>query len=416
LDFSVPVADVVAETGRVVAELAKSVRLPGFRPGKAPAAVIRKRFANEIRQDVLEAIVPRVFRQRAEQDNLNVVGQPAMADVHFHDGEPLTFKVEFEIMPEFELGEYRGLTVPFDEPSVEDTDVEQRMERLRDAKADYVNIDPRPLADGDYAVVSLHSIAGVEGEPIANDEMMLHIGGDDTMPEFTENLRGSEPGQEKQIEVNYPDNYAHHRLAGKRVTFQVNIKGLRRKELPELDDAFAAEAGDFKDVAELQTEIRKAILAERQQEARSEAKSKLIDTLVDAHSFPVPETFIDRQIETMLESRLRELAANGIDPRNLNLDWHKIRDSQKEQAARDVKGSLLLEKIADREAIETLNDEVDKEVHRLARQLREPAAAVRMRLEKDGTLSRIASRIRTEKVLNFLFENATKVAKPEPAA
>ncbi|MBK5290408.1 MAG: trigger factor [Acidobacteriia bacterium] len=417
MEFSVPVEEVEAEINRVVADLQKKAKLPGFRPGKVPASIIRGRFENEIRQDVLESIVPRIFRAHAEKENLQVVGTPGMSDIHFHKGEPLRFKVEFEVAPDFELGQYRGLTVPYAEPQLTSEDLAARLDQLRDAKADYVNVDPRPVESGDYAVVSLHSLAGIEGEPISNDEMMLHIGDAETMPEFNEQVTGMEPEQEKEFAVQYPENYTSDRLSGRLVTFRLKLKGLRRKELPELTDEFAADIGDYKNMDELREEVRKSLLAERENAAQSAAKNKLIDTLVDTHDFPLPDAFVDRQIDMNLEQRLRELTMQGVDPRTLKIDWEQARSLQRERAARDVKASLLLEKIADREAIETLNDEIDREIHRFSKQMREPAAAVRMKMEKDGSLRRLASRIRTDKVLNFLFEQARKVAaEPEPEA
>jgi len=415
MEFSVSVEEVEAETNRVIADLQKKAKLPGFRPGKAPASIIRGRFESEIRQDVLESIVPKTFRAYAEKENLQVVGTPGMADIHFHKGEPLRFKVEYEVAPEFELGEYRGLTVPYAEPSMSEEDLAARLDQLREAKAEYVNVDPRPVESGDYAVVSLASLAGIEGEPISNDEMMLHIGDTETMPEFNEHVTGMEPGQEKEFAVQYPENYASERLSGRLVSFRVKLKGLRRKELPELTDEFAADMGDYKNMDELREEVRKTILAERENAAQSAAKNKLVDALVDAHEFPLPDAFVDRQIDMNLEQRLRELAMQGVDPRTLKIDWEQVRAAQRERAIREVKASLLLEKIADREAIETLNDEIDREIHRFSKQMREPAAALRMKMEKDGSLRRLASRIRTDKVLAFLFEQARKIAaEPEP--
>jgi trigger factor len=409
LELSVPVEQVAAETERVVAGIRQRVKLPGFRPGKAPAALIQSRFESEIRQDVLESLVPKTFRAHAERENLKVVGSPNVTDVHFHKGEPLRFKVEFEVFPDFELGVYRGLTVPYSEPSVSDEDIAQRMEAVREQKAEYVNIDPRPVEPGDHAVVALRSISGIEGPPVEQDEVMLHISDPDTVPAFNDNLLGVTPGEEKEIDVPYPEDYGNRRLAGKTVRFHVTLKGIRRKELPEVNDEFAADLGDYKSVEELREQLRRDLLREREAAATQEAKNKLVDVLVDAHDFPVPEAFIDRQIEASLEARLREVAAQGIDPRQLKLDWEEIRKAALPGATREVKASLLLDKIAEREAIEVMTDEVDREIHRVAKQVREPAAAVRMRFEKDGTLGRIASQIRTSKVLNFLFENATKV-------
>jgi trigger factor len=200
-------------------------------------------------------------------------------------------------------------------------------------------------------------------------------------------------------------------LEGKTVRFRVNLKGIRRKELPELNDAFAADTGDFQSLEELQDEIRKSIQRESEFLASQEAKKKLVEQLVDLHEFPVPEAFLERQIEMQVEQYLRSLQARGQDLSNVKLDWEKIRESQRERAARDVKASLLLERIADRETIEVTNEEVDRELQRIARQGREPLAAVRKRLEEDGGLRRIASRIRTDKTLNLLFEQSRKVAQ-----
>lgn len=410
LELTIPVAEVEAETTLVVAALQRQVRLPGFRPGKTPLSIIRTRFQGDIRQKVVENLVPRAFRAQADKDGLKVVGTPNIADIKYEPGEPIWFKADFEVQPEFDLGVYRGLTVPYADPEVSDADIEKRLDSLREQKAEYVNIDPRPIADGDFAVVSLKSTAGVEGEPVQSNEMILHIGNAETMPEFSEALRGASPEETRSVTVDYPENYGSERLAGRKVTFDVHVKGLRRKELPEPTDEFAADMGDFKSIGELREELRRTILREREGAAKQEAQGKLIDLIVDSHDFAVPDAYVERQVEMNLESRLRELQAQGIDPRQLKIDWEEVKKSQAERAARDVKASLLLDKIAEREAIETLNDEVDKEVHRAARQMREPAAAVRMKFEKDGTLRNIAARIRTEKTLSFLFENARKVA------
>jgi trigger factor len=275
-----------------------------------------------------------------------------------------------------------------------------------------VNEEPRPLADGDFAVVSLKSVAGVDGEPVQSDNMVLHLGDAETMPEFTENLRGMSPEESKEFEVSYPEDYGQERLAGKTVRFDVTVKGVRRKELPELNDDFARDLGDYQTLDELREVVRGAIRSEREHAAQQDAKDKIVEELVKRHDFPIPEAYLDRQIEFQVERQLREIARQGVDPRQLKLDWSRIRDAHKDRAGHDVRASLLLEKIADAEAIHATNDEVDREVQRIAKQEREPVAAVRMRLEKDGTLGRIAARIRTEKTLNFLFENSRKVAPP----
>ncbi|MGH9667509.1 MAG: trigger factor, partial [Bryobacteraceae bacterium] len=265
------------------------------------------------------------------------------------------------------------------------------------------------VEDGDYAVVSLKAVGGVE-KPLEQEEMTLHIGAPDTLPAFTENVRGLSPEEEKEFDVTYPEDFKKD-LAGRTVRFLLHLKGLRRKELPELNDEFARDLGDYQSFEELREVVRKALLSDREAAAQREAKEELVDKLVEMHEFPVPEAYINQQTEIQMERQLHDLAGAGLDVRSLNLDWEKVKEKQRPKALRDVKASLLIDKIAERESIEATRDEVDRELQRIAKQLREPLAAVRMKLEKDGTVARIVGHIRTEKTLSFLFEHARKEAK-----
>ena len=410
LEISVPVETVEGETERVVSSFQQRAKLPGFRPGKAPAGLVRKHFEGDIRQQVLENLVPKFLDQELQKQELHIVGTPDISDVHFHRGEPLRFKAEFEVFPEIELKDYQNLEVAYQDPQVSDEDVAKRLEEIRDQKADYSNVDPRPIQDGDHAVISIESLSGAE-QPVKQDEMMLHVGADDTLPAFTENLRGMSPADEKDFDVTYPEDYGQRKLAGRTIRFHVVVKGIRKKELPEVNDEFAKDLGDFRTVDELRDALRKSMLAQRQQDAQRAAKDKLVEKLVDAHDFPVPEAFIDRQVRNRVEQTLHSLAQEGIDANKIQLDWQKLKSSQRDKALREVKASLLLSKIAERESINATRDEVDKEVEVIARRQREPFAAVRLRFEKDGTLGRIASHIQTEKTLSFLFEHAQKTAQ-----
>jgi trigger factor len=411
LEISIPVAEAEEETGKVVQDVQKRARMPGFRPGKVPSSLIRKQYESEVRRKVLENLIPKHLRQRLEAEDLRMVGSPDITDVHFVAGEPVRFTAEFEVVPRIELQDYKGLSVPYHDPQVTDEDVATRIGELRESKAEYINVDPRPIADGDHAVVALETIGGIEGEPIKNDEMVLEIGGPDTLADFSTHLHGLSPGDEKEFDVAYPEDYGQERLAGKTVRFRARVKGIRRKELPEVNDEFAKDLGDFLDLGELREALRKSIFAQRQYEAQQQAKNNLIEKLVDVHEFPVPKAFVDNQIKNRVEQGMRSLAARGVDPQAVKLDWNKVSETQRDKALREVKASMLLSRIAEREAIGAMRDEVDREVERLAKQQREPFAAVRLRFEKDGTLGRIAAHIQTEKTLNFLFEHAQKTAE-----
>jgi trigger factor len=414
IEISVPVDEIARETDRVVANIQQKVKLPGFRPGKVPINLIRTKFAKEVREDVIENLLPKYFRKKMEEEDLQVVGKPSVKDVEFKEGEPLRFKAEFEVAPSIDLKEYRGVTVHYTEPEVTEEDIAKRLEEIRDQKAQFVNVDPRPVADGDYAVVSLDSISGTE-KPMHQDEMQLHVGDPDTMTAFSDAVRGMSPEEEKEFEVTYPEDYGQKTLAGKTVRFRMKLKMIRTKELPELNDEFAQDLGDYPALNDLREAVRRAIFQEREFLAQQKAKEELIDRLIEAHDFPVPEAYVERQIETQLTEQLKDLADRGVDPSKLQIDWAKLKESHRAKAVHDVKGSLLIDKVAERESVNATNDEVDREVQRIAKQEREPVAAMRKKLQKEGILGRIAYRIRSEKTLNFLFEHARKEA-PEPKA
>lgn len=409
LEFEIPLDKVEQAEEQVTENLKGRVRLPGFRPGKAPKSLIKSRFQSEIRSEVIETLVPKAFRERVTQEDLKVVGTPDITDLHFEPGEPIRFKAEFEIAPDIELGTYQGLTVQYVEPTVTDEEVDHRLETMRETKAEYVNVDPRAIENGDFVVAHLKSIGGLD-EPVDQEDLQIEIGGADTLPAFTENLLGAQPGDTKEFDVVYPEDYGSERLAGKTVRFEMTPKVIRRKELPALDDEFARDLGDFQNLDDLKENVRKSIFHEKQQAAQHQAKEALIDKLVESHDFPVPETYVDYQIENQTRARLRELTGNEVDLSKLNLDWKEIKEKQRDKALRNVKAALLLDKIAEGEGIHATKEEVDHEVQHIARRQRDTVPAVRARLEKEGVLSRIADNIRTEKTMNFLFEHATKEA------
>jgi trigger factor len=409
LEFEIPLDKVEQAEEQVTENLKGRVRLPGFRPGKAPKSLIKSRFQSEIRSEVIEALVPKAFRERVAQDELKVVGTPDITDLHFEPGEPIRFKAEFEIAPDVELGTYQDLTVQYVEPTVTDEEVDQRLQSMSETKAEYVNVDPRAIENGDFIVAHLKSLGGLD-EPVDQDDLQIEVGGADTLPAFTENMLGAQPEETKEFEITYPEDYGSERLAGKTVQFQMTPKVIRRKELPGLDDEFARDLGDYQNLDELKESVRKSIFHEKQQAAQHTAKEALIDKLVESHEFPVPETYVDYQIENQTRSRIREITGRDVDLTKLNLDWKEIKEKQRDKAVRNVKAALLLDKIADREGIHATKDEVEHEVQHIARRERDTVPAVRARLEKDGILGRIADNIRTEKTMNFLFEHSTKEA------
>jgi trigger factor len=415
IEVEIPAEQVARETEALIQKYQKLARLPGFRRGHVPASVIRQRFAEDIKSDVVETLVPRYFRKEAEKQGLTPVSQPRVTDLHVHDGEPLRFKASFEVMPEIKVEGYKELRAEHSAITVTDEEVKDALNHLREQHATFETVEGRPLADGDYAQVSLDGrpkeetdkTAAAETKPVHMDEILVEIGGKNTMPEFTENLRGANAGDERSFDVNYPDDSSDKRLAGKTFLYSVKVHSLKKKQLPELNDQFAKELGEFANLDEVRGRIRAGMEAERKHTAEREAKDKLVTELVKRNEFEVPEAMVERQIDVRLERGLRALAAQGMKPEDIKkMDLNRLRAGQQEQALQEVKASLLLDRIAEEEKIEVSDAEIDQEIEALATQSKQPAEAIRARLTRDGALDRIRNRIRNEKTLDFLYHQS----------
>ena len=390
LDITIPVEEVEKTTRHVVEELGAKAKLPGFRPGKVPANVILARFKDQVRQNVLDHLLGPAFNRKASELSLQVVGTPTVKDLKFEEGQPVEFTAEFEVQPEFELQDYNNLTVPYEEQQASEEDVEARLNALRDQRAEFVNVDPRPIEDGDFAVIALESLSSVgTEEPIKQDEMNLEVGGEYTARVHRER-QGHGSGRFKEFDVAYPDDYGGRNLAGRTVTYRVTVNGIRKRELPELNDEFARDMGDYKTFDDLRDNVRRSILAEREYVARERAKEAIVDFLSNAYTFPVPDAYVNQQVETQVRRQIRNLAAQGADMNNVQIDWEKVIAEQKEPAAKSVRAGIVLEKIAAAESVEVTQKEVNDEVARIARRENVAPAALRERLEKDGSLGRIA--------------------------
>jgi trigger factor len=410
ISVEIPAAEVARETEIIIQKYQKVARLPGFRTGHVPASIIKQRFKEDLKSDVVEALVPRYFRKEAEKLGLIPVSQPQVTDLHIHDGEPLRFKASFEILPEIKVEGYKELRADHPEIAVKDEEIEDALNNVREQHATYTSVEGRPLAEGDFAQSSMDGKPKVDdgtSQPVHMDEVLIEIGGKNTVPEFTENLRGANAGDEREFEVVYADDVNDKRLAGKTFVYTVKIQAIKQKALPELNDDFAKELGEFTDLAQVRKQIRENMEAERKHTAEREAKDKLVAELVKRNDFEVPESLVDRQIDLRLERGLRALAAQGMKMEDIKkMDLPRLRAGQRDQAVQDVKSSLLLERIAELEKIDVGEDELNHELDALAQQTKQTSEAVRARLTQDGGLDRIRNRIRSEKTLEFLYHQS----------
>ena len=416
IQVEVPADVVASETEKVVQNLSRMARLPGFRRGKVPSSVVRSRFAEEIKSEVVDKLVPRYFHQGAERQKLVPISQPRVTDLHLHEGEPLRFKATFEILPEIEVSGYQDIQVEHPDVAVGEEDVAHALDHLRDQHATYIDIEGSPAADGDHVQASFtgqpkasaggpEDAVGNDAKPVSVDEVMIEIGGKNTVREFSDNLRGSSVGDVRNFEVSYPADFNDQRLAGKTFEYSATVKGIKQKQLPELNEEFAKQLGDFKSIDEIKAKIREGMEQEKRQEAERQGKEKIIDELIKRHEFEVPESLVEHQVDVRLERGLRALAAQGMKAEDMRkMDLNRLRAGQHEAALREVKASLLLDRIADQEHIEVTDEQIDHEVEALAEQSGQPVDSIRARLTKDGAIERIRSRIRTDKALDFLYE------------
>jgi trigger factor len=410
IEVEIPTEEVSRETDALIQKYQKLARIPGFRQGHAPASIIRQRFSQDIQNDVVDALVPKYFRKEAERLGLIPVSQPRVTDLHAHEGEPMHFKATFEVMPEIKVEGYKELRAEHPEITVTDQEVEESLKSLQEQKATYSPVEGRAIADGDYAQASLDGTPKEEQaatKPVHMDDVMVEINGKSTMPEFTENLRDAIPGEERVFDVVYPEDFSDERLRGKTFAYKVKVNAIKQKTLPELNDEFAKELGEFSTLDEVRQRIREGMEQERRQTAEREAKDKLLTELIRRNEFEVPEALIEHQIDIRLERGLRALAAQGMRSEDMKkMDLARLRAGQRDQAVQEVKASLLLDKVGDQEQIEVGDEEIDREIEALARQTNQAPDAIRARLTRDGALDRIRSRIRNEKALDFLYRQS----------
>jgi trigger factor len=411
IQVEIPAEDVARETLTIIEKYQKLARIPGFRRGHVPASVIRQRFKEDLKSDVVEALVPRYFRREADKLGLRPVSQPQVSELHVHDNEPLRFRASFEVMPEVKVEGYKDLRAEKKEVTVTDQEVQQTLDGLREQQATYTTVDGRPLQEGDFAQAAVHGQpkdGDADTKPVHMDEVLIEIGGKNTVAEFTENLNGVSAGEERTFDVVYPADSNDERLAGKTFSYTVKVQSVKQKSLPELNDDFAKELGaEFTSLDEVRTRIREGMEAERKHAVEHEAKDKLVAELVKRNELEVPEALVERQIDIRLERGLRALTQQGMRAEDIKkMDFERLRVGQRDQALHDVRASLLLEKVAEEEKIEVTDEEIEKEVEALALQSKQTTEAIRARLTQDGALDRIRIRLRNEKTLDFLYRQS----------
>lgn len=427
-------ADVVnKEQATVVKAYSKQARVPGFRKGKVPPSMVRNRFSSEINHEVLEALVPQYYREAVIKGGFRPISQPFIYDLQAEPGQPVRFKAAFEVLPDFELGPYQDIKVEKPNVKIADEQVEAELKRLQERQASFDPVDEdRGAKEGEFAQVSFSAIpqeaaadkkteaeakpeaepkqaeAGKPAEPVQMNEVLVEIGGANTLPEFSENLRDVKPGEERSFQVSYPQDFHDPRLAGRAFQYDVKVTAIKKKTLPEINDDFARELNqELQTLDALKERMRENMEVQQAHQAEQEAKERLIEKLLEKHVFPVPRAMVERQIDLRLERGLRALAAQGMRTEDMRrMDFRRLRAGQREAAVKEVRSGLLLGKIADAENIQVSDEELEREISSLAQQMKQAPEQVRQKLAEEGALERIRGRMRSEKALDFLYSRA----------
>ncbi len=408
VSIEAPVEEVDKAFTRVLKEYRKYAKIPGFRAGKVPESVIRRRFAAEIRKDVVEQLLPVRFQAAIQAAGLVPVSQPQLMNLILEEGKALEGKAAFEVVPAFSLDGYQEVSAPRAAVVVSEEDFQNELKQLLESRATVEPVEEeRPLVDGDWAEISY--VGQVQDETDApelkNEDSLVEIGGAETLPAFNEGLRGATVGAELKLEVTYPADYTEAKLAGKTVAYDLTVKAIKKRIMPEFNDEFAAELGDFENAAALETRIREHLAATRQRDADQQTREALFAAFNEKFTFPVPESLVQQQVDARLDRGLRALAAQGMNADMMRkLDFDRLRSAQRDSAINEVKTSLILDRIADAEGVQVSDEEFDHELQMAALQSREPLEQLRQRLTDDGGLARIREQLRREKTVTLLME------------
>jgi trigger factor len=406
LELEIPAEEVTKATEKVAKDFAKVARVPGFRPGKAPISLIKKRFADDIKGEVLQTLVPEHVEKAVAEQKLTPVSQPQVDKLEYNEGQPVKFRASFEVLPEFSLGNYKDLEIEMPELTITDESVASTLAEMQQRAATFAPVEGRTVQNDDFVQVKLAGTPEGGGEPLNAESVLCHVGAEETMEPFNENLRGANIGDHKNFDVEYPADYPDAKLAGKKFHYSVDVLGIKTKKLPELNDEFAKDVSEATSLDELKTKIREGLEHERDHRLKELQREKVLAELVKQHDFPVPESLVEHQMDVRLERVVRSLAQQGVDPRAVNVDWVSLRKRQEDRAKDDVKAELVIDRIATEEKIEVADEELEHELEHMGSHSGESAEVIRARLTKQGALDRMKAKLRSDKTVDWLAQNA----------
>jgi trigger factor len=399
-------ADLVQqEWERAYGRVQKQARLPGFRKGHVPRSLVKLHFADDVRREVAEHLIPDVYRQALTEARLDPVTEPDLTEVKLEENAPLSFVAVVEVKPAIALAEYKGVEVAHAPAAVTDADVVEALEQMREQQAEFRAVD-RAAASGDLVVVD-YTLRPEDHDATTATGYHFLIGSGAVMSEIDAAAVGMKAGEEREVALRFPDDHRLESLRGKGGAATLKVSEVKEKVLPALDDELGKALGEFETLEALRAEVRKQLEARREAEQRRELEDKVATAVMARHEFTVPDALVMRQIAHQVEHARERLRRQGVDPDGVQWDVPKLVAELRPAAEQGVRRALLLEAIAGQEGLAPGDAEVDAEVEKIARASQRPAPAVRRMMEKSGDLEALRAGLRERKTLDFLIEHAT---------
>lgn len=398
-------ADVVQqEWERAYGRVQKQARLPGFRKGHVPRSLVKVHFADDVRREVAEHLIPDVWRQAISEARIEPVNEPDLQDVKLEEGAPLSFVAVVEVKPAIALADYKGVEVEHAPKPVTSEDMDEALEHMREQQAQFRAVD-RAAAPGDLLVID-YTLTFEGREPSSQTGYEFVVGDKAVFPEIDQAVVGMRAGEERQVPFRFADDHRREELRGKSGSAAVKVVEVKEKVLPALDDDFAKSLGQFETLAALRAEALKQLETRREHDDKRELQEKVVDAVVEKHAFVVPDALVMRQIAHQIEHAREGLRRQGIDPDRMPWDYGKMIGELRPGAEKAVRRTLLLEAIAEREGLVPAEADVDAEVEKLAEASQRPAPAIRRMMEKSGDLDALRRGLRDRMTLEVLVSHA----------
>jgi trigger factor len=408
LNIQIPWDKYQEELDRQLVQIRKGATLKGFRKGKAPMEMVRRIYSEDAGKDAVNALAGEAVRDTLAEHELKPFGSPYLTDVNTEENKSVNLEAIVELEPTFELAEYSPLELIKPSPEVNDDDVDKFLQNMRQNQADTVTIEEkRGLKDGDVANVDFTGTMG--GEPVEDlngTDYLLHIGGSETVPGFEEQIVGMEAGQKKEFDLTFPEDFFKPELAGQIIHFDVHLKDIRELQLPELDDEFAKDQGEFKDIEELKGAIRENMSRMKASDSEKALRRNLTKRLVDDNVFEVPPSLADRELRRIVQEYGDNMVQSGLDNEKVREAILENEEHLKKTAAETIRLLYIITQIAEKEDIEASEEDVLDVVKGMAGRMGKQAEDLMEEYSKDGTLGEIGFNIVREKVFTLLLEKA----------